>query len=234
MRQIDRLTVEHYAVPSLLLMESAANACLQAMSGNFSEGLSGKKVLVLCGPGNNGGDGAALARGLFRAGAHCTVILFGRVADTRGDARTNFAAIHQLASFEAGSSTEPPPVSFVECENLSTWEEIAKPRRTYDLIVDALFGTGLVRPLQGIYQQVIQHLSMLRQARERAQGLRPLILSIDIPSGLNADIAIPIGENVHADMTVTFTAPKPANVLPPASHFCGELVVANIGSPPML
>jgi len=234
MRQIDRLTVENFQVPALLLMESAANACLRAITSRFPETLPLKKVRILCGPGNNGGDGAALARVLCGAGVHSDVVLFGRVDDTKGDARTNFEIIRQLASFEAGSSAAPSPVSFVECQSIQEWEEIAKPRRTYDIVVDALFGTGLVRPLQGIYLQVIQHLSMLRGARERAHKGKPLILSIDIPSGLNADLAEPIGEAVQADLTVTFTAPKPANVLPPASLYCGELIVANIGSPPTL
>ncbi|HEY6118969.1 MAG TPA: NAD(P)H-hydrate dehydratase [Pyrinomonadaceae bacterium] len=231
MRRIDRLTVEKYGLPSLLLMEAAANACLRVIAKRFEGDLSGKKVLILCGPGNNGGDGAALARALSAAGVLNDVILFGRVSATHGDARSNFEVIRKLASFEAGSSSVPSPVSFVECENIQTWEEIARPRRTYDIVVDALFGTGLTRPLQGIYLQVIQHLAMLRQARSRARESKPLIFSIDIPSGLNADLAEPIGETVQADLTVTFTAPKPANVLPPASFFCGELTVAHIGSP---
>ena len=234
MRQIDRLTVERYAVPSLLLMEAAAHACLLTISSRLPESLSGKKVLVLCGPGNNGGDGAALGRALCGAAAHSDVILFGKVNDTKGDARTNFESICRLASFEAGSRAEPSPVSFVECDSVQVWEEIARPRRAYDIIVDALFGTGLVRPLEGIYVQVVQHLAMLRLARQRARGARPLIVSVDIPSGLNADLAHPIGETVQADLTVTFTAPKPANVLSPASFFGGELIVANIGSPATL
>jgi NAD(P)H-hydrate epimerase len=75
---------------------------------------------------------------------------------------------------------------------------------------------------------------MIRLARDRSSGTRPLIVSIDIPSGLNANLSEPIGEAVQADLTVTLTAPKPANVLPPASDFCGQLVVANIGSPSAL
>jgi NAD(P)H-hydrate epimerase len=117
---------------------------------------------------------------------------------------------------------------------VAAWEELARPRRTYDLIVDALFGTGLSRPLTGIFLQVIQHLAVSRRARERSSAERPFILSIDIPSGLNADSAKPIGEAVQADLTVTFTAPKIANVLPPASNLNGKLIVADIGSPPAL
>ncbi|HSD47557.1 MAG TPA: NAD(P)H-hydrate dehydratase, partial [Pyrinomonadaceae bacterium] len=99
---------------------------------------------------------------------------------------------------------------------------------------DALFGTGLTRPLEGVFLKVVEHLSLLKQARERAAGAKPLILSIDIPSGLNADKSEPIGPAVGADVTVTFTTAKPANVLPPACEFNGELIVADIGSPASL
>ncbi len=234
MREIDRLTVEMYQTPSLLLMEAAATACLQAIQSHFNNDLTGKTALLLCGKGNNGGDGAALARSLARAGVQCNVVLFGKLAEAKGEALTNFAAIHQLAGFQAGSAASPSPLAFLECDGVAAWEQIARPRRTFDVIVDALFGTGLTRPLEGVYPKVINHLSMLKRARDRASGSRPLVLSIDLPSGLDADRSDPIGETVHADLTVTFTAPKPANVLPPASQFCGQLIVANIGSPTSL
>ena len=234
MREIDRLTVENYHTTSLLLMESASAACLEAIRQRFNGDLSGKRALVLCGKGNNGGDGAALARGLCRANVQCDVVLFGKFAETAGDAHTNFESVRRLASFEAGSPEAPAPLTFIECANVSAWEQIAKPRRTYDVIVDALFGTGLTRPLEGVFLKVIEHLSLLKQARERAGGVRPLVLSIDIPSGLNTDKPEPIGPAVRADVTVTFTAPKPGNVLPPASDFGGELIVADIGSPASL
>jgi len=234
MRQIDRMTVEEYGIPSLLLMEAAASACLQTINTHFSNNLAGKRARVLCGPGNNGGDGAALARALSRAGVHTDVILFGKLENTRGDARANFEMVHQLAKFEAGSAQLPSSLSFSECADVGAWEQLASPRRAYDCIVDALFGTGLKRPLDGIYSQVIQHLEMIREARERSDRVKPLILSIDIPSGLDADRSEPIGEAVRADKTVTFTAPKPANVLPPSSFLNGELIVADIGSPSAL
>lgn len=234
MRQIDRLTVENFHTPSLLLMEAAADAVLHAIASRLQGNLANKTVRILCGPGNNGGDGAALARALARDGVRTDVILFGRVDDTKGDARANFDIVRRLASFEAGSNIKPSPLSLVECASVSDWEEVARPRKTYDVIVDALFGTGLTRSLEGVYPQVVQHLALIRMARDRSSRARPLIVSIDVPSGLNADLAGPIGEAVQADLTVTFTAPKPANVLPPSSHFCGELVVANIGSPAAL
>jgi NAD(P)H-hydrate epimerase len=231
MKLIDRLTVERYGTPSILLMEAAAEACFRAILAAFPDSLAGKTAQVLCGPGNNGGDGAALSRALSNAGVHTDVVLFGDLKNTKGDARTNFQMLPRLAGFNAGSSSRPAPLTFTTCESAKSWEEIARPRTTYDIVVDALFGTGLTRPLDGLFLQVVQHLAMTRRARDRAAGVCPLIVSVDIPSGLNADLSQPIGEAVAADLTVTFTAPKPATVLPPASTFCGKLVIANIGSP---
>jgi hydroxyethylthiazole kinase-like uncharacterized protein yjeF len=233
-REIDHLTTSDYQVPSLLLMQAAADACFREISAHFDGQLAGKKAQLLCGRGNNGGDGAALAAALCRAGVHCDVVLFGRVEDTVGDARTNFEIIRSRATFEAGSSDQPSALSLVECERVETWESLARPRRTYDVVVDALFGTGLSRPLEGIFLQVVQHLNMTRAARERVSAARPWVVSIDLPSGLNADLATPFGTAVNSDVTVTFTAAKPANVLPPATHLNGKLVIANIGSPDAL
>ena len=232
-REIDRLTVENYHTSSLLLMEAASAACLEAIRTRLDD-LIDKRALILCGKGNNGGDGAALARAMSRAGMHCSVVLFGKLSETSGDARTNFDSAKRLASFEAGSPESPSPLTFIECEGVTAWEQIAKPRRAYDVIVDALFGTGLTRPLEGVFLKVIEHLSMLREARDRAAGTHPLVLSIDVPSGLNSDRPKPIGPAVEADLTVTFTAPKLANVLPPACNFGGDLIVADIGSPSSL
>ncbi len=220
MREIDRLTTETYGIQSLLLMDAASASCFAAISSRYDGNLDGVQVLILCGKGNNGGDGAGLAQLLAEAGAECTVVLFGLLSETRGDARTNFERVNSSES-----------VIFIECDDASTFDELAEIDREYDVIVDALFGTGLTRPLDGVYQKVVEHLTALRDARERTNADLPFILSVDIPSGLNADMPDPIGPAVKADLTVTFTAPKPANVLPPASDLSGELIVADIGSP---
>ena len=214
MRETDRLTTERHNIPSITLMESASTACLDALRARVDGELTGRRVQVLCGRGNNGGDGAGLARLLVAEGAECVVVLFGKVAETHGDARINF---DRLAGLER--------LTLVECDSAAAWDAFANTISTFDAIVDALFGTGLTRPLEGVYVQVIDYLSRIDRA---------LILSIDVPSGLNADFADPIGPAVKADLTVTFTAPKPANVLPPACDFGGELTVAYIGSPSSL
>ena len=236
MREIDRLTTERYAVPSLLLMEAAASAAARETATLLSNDLQGKSFLILCGRGNNGGDGAALARGLCNAGAKVTVLLFGRVEETKGDARTNFEIARKVNGFVDGSDKLTYPLQFFEIVEEAVWEDTKSAfTHNQDVIVDALFGTGLTRPLEGIYAKVVGYLERLRGRRETGMRCwRPLFVSLDLPSGLDADSNKSFGPTVRADLTVTFTAPKPANILPPASHFNGRLVVADIGSPPKL
>jgi len=235
MREIDRLTTERYATPSLLLMEQAATAAAREISAQFEGDVSHKNILVLCGKGNNGGDGAALARTLCNAGAHVDVLLFGRIEDTKGDARINFEIVRSLNGFVDGSPTLSYPLTFFEIDDIAIWEDIKWINlHNVDVIVDALFGTGLTRPLTGLPHEVVKHLARIRERRKNARATSPIIVSLDVPSGLNADSAEIIGTAVQADLTITFTAPKPANVLPPARHHNGELVIANIGSPAKL
>jgi ADP-dependent NAD(P)H-hydrate dehydratase / NAD(P)H-hydrate epimerase len=214
MREIDRLTTEKYGIPSIILMENAAHAAARIILEKFNGSVKGKSVLVLCGKGNNGGDGAALARILTTLGASVEVNLFGKIEDTKGDARLNVEIVKSL------------PVYFEEVELNDYWVHTTGfELSTFDILIDSLWGTGLTRPIDLLFQSVIQ----ISSSTDIASKL--LRVSLDIPSGLNADSAELIGENFHADLTITFTAPKLANVFPPASNFNGELHVVNIGSP---
>jgi hydroxyethylthiazole kinase-like uncharacterized protein yjeF len=226
MREIDRVTTERYGIPSLVLMENAAAATARVIAASFPSDIANRSVLVLCGRGNNGGDGAATARLLAHAGANVTAILFGNIADTKGDARTNFEA---LASLAQDSSAAKGVVRLIECASDDDCQSSVNERLSEapDVIVDALFGTGLTRPLQGVHAETVRRVNALRNFA----STNPLVVSIDVPSGLNADSPEPIGEAVQADLTVTMTSPKIANVLPPASNYNGRLIVADIGSP---
>jgi ADP-dependent NAD(P)H-hydrate dehydratase / NAD(P)H-hydrate epimerase len=219
MREIDRLTVENHQVTSLQLMESAATACLQTLALHLGDNLTGKKIQVLCGPGNNGGDGAALARQLASRGVETNVILFGNISDTQGDARQNFESVRSLVSRS---------LTFSECSDTESWRAVISNISPHEVLVDALFGTGLKRPLNGVYRDVVNDVNEISARRSSLRG--PTVVSVDLPSGLDADQPQPIGPAVNADLTVTFTAPKAANVLPPAAHLNGKLVVADIGS----
>ena len=220
MREIDRLTTEEYGVPSFALMQAAANACFLEIEKRCSGNTTGLRARILCGPGNNGGDGAALAQLLSAAGAETEVILFGKVDDISGDARTNFDRVQDLSNDRLNR------LALIECTASEEWKTLSVTSSSYNVIVDALFGTGLSRPLKGIFAEVVEHLLGTHDS-----GNAPFILSVDIPSGLNSDSALFIGPTVKADATVTFTAPKIANVLPPACYVNGKLAIAEIGSP---
>ncbi|MCA1616692.1 MAG: NAD(P)H-hydrate epimerase, partial [Acidobacteria bacterium] len=231
MREIDRLTTERYAIPSLLLMEAAANAAARAVASRLAENGAGRRTLIVCGRGNNGGDGAALARVLWTTGAGVEVLLLGRVEETRGDARVNFEIVRAVAGVARGGPR--PALAFSECAGVDNWAKFRSRLDEFDVLVDALLGTGLTRPLEGLFKEVVADFSAARERRKET-ARRPLVVSLDIPTGLDSDSADPPGEAVRADLTVTFTAPKPANVLPPASHSNGQLVIADIGSPSVL
>src|SRR6266404_563732 len=207
-------------------MENAAGAVTQAVTA--LGGGADESILILCGPGNNGGDGAAAARLLALSGATVDAVLFGRIKDTKGDAQTNFE--------KANSYAPDVSIRFFECTSADEWSRLQRNELStpYVVVVDALFGTGLTRPLTGVYREAVSYLLRLRRLDDKNATARAVIISIDIPSGLNADSAQPIGIAVHADVTVTMTARKPANVLPPAANYNGKLIVADIGSPPEL
>lgn len=220
MQQVDRLSTDLYGIPSLLLMENAATQTTLAIERKYGA-VRGKRILITCGKGNNGGDGAAVARQLWMRGAVVDVLLLGELDATVGDARVNFQIVKQLAA-------DDDSITFGELRTSENWQELAQLFPAYDLIVDALLGTGLQRPASGLYASVIAHLN-----RISAEHAVPIV-AIDIPSGLAANNDQIIGPTIQADLTVTFTAPKPANVLPPACYRGGELVVVPIGSPDSL
>ncbi len=239
MREIDRLTSERHGIASLQLMENAAKAVARFVFDTFSGDVTGKSVLAICGRGNNGGDGAAVARLLAIGGARVNVLLIGRVAETKGDARIN---IDRLASWKENVAaredketalTTQGSINLFECDSEKEWQQLLTTvlSAPHDIAIDALFGTGLTRPVEGIHREAVRYLVRLYDARHSLSQQSSLIISIDIPSGLNADSEKLIGETVCADATVTMTAPKRANVVPPAADCNGKLIVADIGSP---
>lgn len=222
MREVDRLTTEKYGIPSILLMENAAHAAARVITEKLGGLVEGKSFLILCGKGNNGGDGAALAKILWTQGASVWIYLFGKIEETKNDARVNFEIaekISQKANQGNFHFFQEDLKDFDDYYAKTNWD-------SFDVLVDALFGTGITRKLEGFHELLAGTLSNWKENNKK-----PFIFSIDVPSGLNSNSSQSIGSNVKADLTITFTAPKPANVLPPASNFNGKLVVANIGSP---
>mgnify|MGYP001491966862 CR=1 FL=1 len=227
MREVDRLTTERCGIPSIILMENAAHAVACAITEKLGGSVSGKSVLILCGKGNNGGDGFALSRVLLNRGASVKVCLMFPDEEISGDAKLNLELIRNLHSAQTGR--DHPAICLAEFGTHRTFLDRLDPFLGPDVVVDAIFGTGLVRPLAGDLSLLAKQFNSFN-----AKAHRPFFVSIDIPSGLSSDGPEPIGEHFRADLTVGFTAPKPANVLPPASNFNGEFVVANIGTPQAL
>lgn len=237
MRDIDRLTTRRFGIPSLELMENAATAAARFIIDSYLS--DSRSVLIFCGKGNNGGDGAVVARLLAIAGALVDLVLVGRVEETGSDARVNFERLRTWKTEselrEGGEAGKPEAgtINFFECESESGWNQLLATvlKSPHDVVIDALFGTGLTRSVEGVHREVVRYLAGVRGVRDIPPHRLSRIVSIDIPSGLNADCEKPIGEAVRADATVTFTAPKRANVLPPAAGYNGKLVIAGIGSP---
>jgi NAD(P)H-hydrate epimerase len=208
MREADRVTIEEIGIPSIVLMENAGRAVVAAMEATYDDLLT-QQIAVLAGRGNNGGDGFVVARTLLQRGADVAVFLLGRVADVRGDARTNLEILAHLG------------VTAVEITNEQEWELHFSEISSRDILVDAVFGTGLREPLGGLLRTVAADIN--------SSGL--LVVAIDLPSGLSADTPELIGDAVEASLTVTLGAPKIPLVLPPAEAHCGDLVIADIGIP---
>jgi ADP-dependent NAD(P)H-hydrate dehydratase / NAD(P)H-hydrate epimerase len=208
MREADRFTTEEIGIPSLVLMENAGRQVVAAIESAYEEPLEGR-VAVLCGRGNNGGDGFVVARTLLQRGVDTAVFIIGAVAEVRGDARTNLDILGRLGA------------TVVEINDEQSWELHFSEISQCTLIVDALFGTGLKSPLSGMLETVV--------ADVNASDIP--IVSIDLPSGLSADTAHPIGDCIDASMTVTIAAPKLPLVLPPGEAYAGDVVIADIGIP---
>jgi NAD(P)H-hydrate epimerase len=223
MREMDRLTVERCGIPYPTLMETAGSRVVEAVIENYGS-VEDKSFAIFCGKGNNGGDGAVIARLLFLRGAQVKVFLFGKIEDTKGEARVNFEIVRNLAETVVGFKTGK--IFFQEITIESDADFIYFP----DFIVDALLGTGLTRPAEGLYARAIETLNSLNK---NFTPHKPVI-AVDIPSGISSDKEAPIGLSVQADLTVSFTAPKIGNVLSPACETNGRLIIASIGTPTWL
>jgi ADP-dependent NAD(P)H-hydrate dehydratase / NAD(P)H-hydrate epimerase len=208
MREADRRTIEDIGIPSLVLMENAGRQVVAAMESIF-EDLSDRRVAVLSGKGNNGGDGFVVARTLHQRGIDVSVFLVGQVAEIKGDARINLEILGRLG------------ITVVEISDEGQWELHFSEISAHSLIVDALFGTGLKSALTGIYETIL--------ADVNGSGIP--VVAIDVPSGMSADTPDLIGDCIEAAMTVTLGAPKLPLVLPPAEQKAGEVVIADIGIP---
>jgi ADP-dependent NAD(P)H-hydrate dehydratase / NAD(P)H-hydrate epimerase len=208
MREADRRTIDEIGIPSLVLMENAGRQVVAAMEAIYADLLE-RQVAVVCGRGNNGGDGFVVARTLVQRGVDVSVFVLGPISDVRGDARVNLEILGRLG------------VTVIEVSDGQAWELHLSEVRDCTLIVDAIFGTGLNAPVTGLIESVIADIN--------ASSIP--VVSIDLPSGLSADSSEMRGESIEAETTVTLAAPKLPLVLPPAETRAGDIVIADIGIP---
>ncbi len=203
MREIDRVTSERFGVPSLTLMENAGTAVAESVISQYS---SAERIGVICGKGNNGGDGFVAARKLHGAGKGVRIILLAEPSQLRGDAAEMFGRL-PIAPVIVRSSEE------LKAENAQAVFES-------ELLLDAILGTGFKPPVSGLYADAIKLLNASSAP----------VVAVDIPSGADSDVmGEQIGTVARADAVVTFTAPRPAHVFGRLTN--GPTVIAPIGSP---
>ena len=220
MREVDRLTAEQHGIPSLQLMENAGRAAAEAV-WKRTIGRGSRRVCVLCGKGNNGGDGFVLARHLrekkLAGELTVRVVLFGKRHEVKGDAATNLTRW-----IEGGGELD-------RVDSEGEWEKVWPDVTASSVIVDAMLGTGLRGGATGTIARAIADLN---ERSKKATGTWPtLLFAVDTPSGLPSDGGAPDGPVLHAHLTATFTAPKIGQLIGPASAACGVLQVVSIGSP---
>lgn len=204
MRNIDRRATERFGIPSIVLMENAALAVVDAIAEHYPDI---DRAAIFCGTGANGGDGLAIARHLENRGVVPVVLIAGDRTRFAGDARTNFSICERLGI----------PMYDVEGDVEAALAHAADA----DIVIDAIFGTGLNRPPDGAYAEVIRAIAELRLP----------VVAVDLPSGLNASSPEPYDPCIQAEVTVTFAAPKVCHVFDPAATYCGEVIVADISIP---
>jgi len=208
MRDADRRTIDEVGIPSAVLMENAGRQVVAAMERHL-RALGDQRVAVVCGKGNNGGDGFVVARVLEASGVPTRVYLLVSASEIEGDAQINLSALDAVG------------VPVVDVAEPDAWAAQLAEIAASGVVVDALFGTGLARPLEGHWRTVVEDLN--------ASGVP--IVSVDLPSGLSADTTRLIGETIDATLTVTLGAPKLPLLVSPAAIQAGDVVVADIGIP---
>jgi NAD(P)H-hydrate epimerase len=217
MRAFDQAAVEEYGIPSIVLMENAALRVVEFLEMKFAP-LREKRVVILCGKGNNGGDGFAIARHLANAGCSTQIVFAGEVAKLKGDAEINHRVLVAAKNVEIYQASEFEDAARRELlEEQTFWQA--------DIVLDALFGTGFSSGIRD---------TALGIAIENFRAAPAMKIAVDIPSALNADSGEAALEAAHSDYTITFAAPKRGMFVRDGIEKCGEIWIGEIGTPPSL
>ncbi|MBI4811641.1 MAG: NAD(P)H-hydrate epimerase [Ignavibacteriales bacterium] len=212
MQACDRYAIDTLKIPGLILMENAGRGVVEMMEKHFGS-MAGKTVIIVCGKGNNGGDGYVVARHLFNRGARIVVVLIGKASELKGDAKVNFESIRKIASkFKTDG--------ILQIKELKSKQSLKRLSKA-DFIVDAIFGTGFSGEVREPYKSVIGWIN-------KTGGKK---VSIDIPSGVNADNGEVGNVAVKADLTVTMALRKIGLITGDGKCYAGKVEVVGISMP---
>jgi hydroxyethylthiazole kinase-like uncharacterized protein yjeF len=210
-RAVDNWAINTLGIPGVVLMENAGRSCAEFIKNKLSD-TPNPKVCIFCGTGNNGGDGYVIARHLLNSRFKVTVVVCGETDKVSGDAKINLDILRQM-----GQSIE-----HLNPKNTEIQTAVQIFAADTDMVVDAIFGTGLKGHLTDEYKKLIEAVNILDVH----------ILAVDIPSGLDCDAGHPHGAAIMADYTVTFVAVKAGFENSVAAQYIGEVHVASIGIEP--
>ncbi len=208
MQDLDKYTIEKIGIPGVVLMENAGRQVVEKMLDYFPN-LKSQKVVIICGKGNNGGDGLVISRYLATKNMEVEVLLLSKADSLKGDARVNCQIAQNLH------------IPIYEIQSEEDFQNKKGLFLSADVFVDALFGTGFTPPVKGLAAEIIQIVNNTQKP----------VVSVDIPSGLSSDLSHPCDPHIKAKLTVTFALPKLAHLLPPSCLSMGKLEIVDIGIP---
>jgi NAD(P)H-hydrate epimerase len=211
-RAFDKWAIETLGIPGAVLMENAGRSCAELVKNKLKH-IPKPKVCIFCGAGNNGGDGYVIARHLINSGFKVTVVLCGDRDKVKGDAKINLDILERLGQ----------PIERLNMKNSNIAWQVKEFAADADMLVDALFGTGLTGQLSDEFKSLIESINVLNRS----------ILAVDIPSGLDCDTGLPLGAAIKATYTVTFVAVKTGFIAAKdAFQYTGDVFIASIGIEP--
>jgi NAD(P)H-hydrate epimerase len=208
MQELDRKAIETYRIPGIVLMENAGRGAAEVITSAFPDILK-KKVAIIAGKGNNGGDGFVIGRYFLNRGIPVKAFLLADPKVLRGDAEIAFQIFLRMKG-----EVIPIPSS-------KDYQKVKRDLEKFDLLIDSIFGTGLDAEVRGYYREVIDHLNTLQKP----------IVAVDIPSGLDANTGRPLGTAIRASLTVTFGLPKVGQLISPGTDYVGTMKIIDIGIP---
>jgi NAD(P)H-hydrate epimerase len=209
MQAMDRLTIEDFGIPGMVLMENAGRGATRFLLEQFPD-IEHKTVGVMAGRGNNGGDGFVMARCLKQKGIQVQVFLLAETGRVQGDALANLKLLKPLG------------VPVVEIPDEASFSKLNAEMQGVDLWIDAILGTGLSSDVKGYFRRIIDYLNSLNKP----------VFAVDLPSGLNSDTGQPCGTCIRAAATATFAYAKTGHMVYPGADYTGNLKIVDIGIPP--